>query len=241
MRTFRRSTIHAMRILLVEDNAAVAANVAEALEGRGYRVDVASDGLTGLRLGLEGEYAVAILDRMVPRMEGLEVCRRLRDAKGGGLGILILTAMDELDDKLAGFEAGADDYLVKPFELAELAARIQALFARLEGPVAAADAAVLEYADLRYLTGTRTIQRGNRTIELNRIGHQLLRLLLAAAPNVVTKEAIEKALWDGYSPGGSVLRTHVYSLRRAVDREGEEPLVRTIRGVGYALSRGESH
>ena len=222
-----------MRILLVEDSPDVAANVAEALEGRGHEVDVAPDGASGLRLALLGGHDVVVLDRMLPRLDGLEVCRRLRAERGNATPILFLTARDELEDKLAGFEAGADDYLVKPFELAELAARLEALGRRSERRPG--EGAELAFADLAYHEGTRVARRGERTLELNRVGHVVFAELLRRAPEVVTRERLEELLWDGFSPGGSVLRTHIYALRKAVEAPGEPARIETVRGVGYRL------
>lgn len=228
----------AVRILLVEDNPEVAANVAEGLEARGHEVDVAGDGATGLRLALRGSYDVAVLDRMLPRLDGLELCRKLRGERGRDLPVLFLTALDELEDKLAGFDAGADDYLVKPFQFAELAARVEALGRRVAPKTAPSD--LLQYADLSYDTGTLEARRGTRALELNRVGHRVLQELLRSAPNVVSRERLEEILWEGFSPGGSVLRTHIYAVRKAVDGEGEVALVHTVRGMGYRIWREEA-
>ncbi|MEM7518182.1 MAG: response regulator transcription factor, partial [Planctomycetota bacterium] len=160
--------------------------------------------------------------------------------------VIFLTALDELEDKLAGFDVGADDYLVKPFQLAELAARVEAL-GRRAAPHSSGQSSrrsvpsePLEYDDLLYDTGTLEVRRGTRSLELNRVGHQVLQELLRAAPNVVSRERLEEILWEGFSPGGSVLRTHIYAVRKAVDGEGEAPLVHTVRGMGYRLWREQA-
>ena len=220
-----------MRILLVEDSAAVRANLTEQLENVGHEVDVAVDGRSGLLLALAGNHDVLVLDLGLPRMDGLEVCRRLREQRGSGPLVLILTARDTLEDKLEGFAAGADDYLVKPFEGAELLVRLQALARRSTRR----DSEVLVVEDLRYDLGALHVERAGRTIRLNRVGLRILGELMAAAPRVVTREQLEQVLWDGFSPESSVLRSHIYALRKAIDLEGLVPLVQTVRGIGYLL------
>lgn len=224
-----------MRILLVEDSAAVRANLTEQLESAGHEVDVAVDGRSGLLLALAGNHDVLVLDLGLPRMDGLELCRRLREQRGSGPLVLMLTARDTLEDKLEGFAAGADDYLVKPFEGAELLVRLQALARRSTRK----DSEVLVVEDLRYDLGALHVERAGRTIRLNRVGLRILGELMAAAPRVVTREQLEQVLWDGFSPESSVLRSHIYALRKAIDLEGLVPLVQTVRGIGYRLAREE--
>lgn len=224
-----------MRILLVEDSAAVRANLTEQLENAGHEVDVAVDGRSGLLLALAGNHDVLVLDLGLPRMDGLELCRRLREQRGSGPLVLMLTARDTLEDKLEGFAAGADDYLVKPFEGAELLVRLQALARRSTRK----DSEVLVVEDLRYDLGALHVERAGRTIRLNRVGLRILGELMAAAPRVVTREQLEQVLWDGFSPESSVLRSHIYALRKAIDLEGLVPLVQTVRGIGYRLAREE--
>lgn len=222
-----------MRILLIEDNADVRANLAEQLERAGHEVDVALDGRSGLLLALAGDHDVLVLDLGLPRLDGLEVCRKLRAAKGAGPLVLMLTARDTLEDKLEGFAAGADDYLVKPFEGAELLVRLAALARRSTRQ----DPLVLVVEDLRYDTGTLRVERAGRVLALNRVGLRILRELMAASPRVVTRQQLERVLWDGFSPEGSVLRSHIFALRKAIDLEGLAPLVHTVRGIGYRLAR----
>jgi DNA-binding response OmpR family regulator len=224
-----------VRILLVEDSAAVRANLTEQLESAGHEVDVAVDGRSGLLLSLAGNHDVLVLDLGLPRMDGLEVCRRLREQRGSGPLVLMLTARDTLEDKLEGFAAGADDYLVKPFEGAELLVRLQALARRSTRK----DSEVLVVEDLRYDLGALHVERAGRTIRLNRVGLRILGELMAAAPRVVTREQLEQVLWDGFSPESSVLRSHIYALRKAIDLDGLVPLVQTVRGIGYRLAREE--
>ena len=222
-----------MRILLIEDNAALRANVTEQLERAGHEVDVAVDGRSGLLLALAGNHDVLVLDLGLPRLDGLELCRRLRAQRGTGPLVLMLTARDTLDDKLEGFAAGADDYLVKPFEAAELLVRLQALARRSTRP----ESETLVVDDLRYDLGSLHVERAGRLLTLNRVGLRILRELMGASPRVVTREQLERALWDGFSPESSVLRTHIYALRKAIDVEGLAPLLHTVRGIGYRLAR----
>ena len=222
-----------MRILLIEDSAAMRANLTEQLENAGHEVDVAVDGRSGLLLALAGNHDVLVLDLGLPRMDGLEVCRRLREQRGSGPLVLMLTARDTLEDKLDGFAAGADDYLVNPFEGPELLVRLRALARRSTRK----DAEVLVVEDLRYDLGALNVERAGRTIRLNRVGLRILGELMSASPRVVTREQLERVLWDGFSPESSVLRSHIYALRKAIDLEGLAPLVQTVRGIGYRLAR----
>ena len=222
-----------MRILLIEDSVAMRANLTEQLENAGHEVDVAVDGRSGLLLALAGNHDVLVLDLGLPRMDGLEVCRRLREQRGSGPLVLMLTARDTLEDKLEGFAAGADDYLVKPFEGPELLVRLRALARRSTR----SDSEVLVVEDLRYDLGALNVERAGRTIRLNRVGLRILGELMSASPRVVTREQLERVLWDGFSPESSVLRSHIYALRKAIDLEGLAPLVQTVRGIGYRLAR----
>lgn len=222
-----------MRILLLEDNADVRANLTEQLEQAGHEVDVALDGRSGLLMALAGEHDVLVLDLGLPRLGGLDVCRKLRAERGAGPLVLMLTARDTLEDKLEGFAAGADDYLVKPFEGAELLVRLQALARRSTRQ----EPEVLVVDDLRYDMGTLRVERAGRALVLNRVGLRILRELMSASPRVVTRQQLEQVLWDGFSPEGSVLRSHIFALRKAIDLEGLVPLVHTVRGIGYRIAR----
>jgi len=222
-----------VRILLVEDNSALRANLSEQLESEGHEVDVALDDRSGLLLALAGEYDVIVLDIGLPRLDGLDLCRQLRAQRGPGPLVRMLTARDTLEDKLEGFAAGTDDYLVKPFEGAELLVRLQALAWRSTRK----ETAVLVVEDLRYDLGELRVERAGRALTLNRVGLRILRELMSASPRVVTREQLGRALWDGFSPEGSVLRSHIYARRKAIDVEGLVPLVHTLRGIGYRLAR----
>ncbi|MEY4773978.1 MAG: hypothetical protein RIT40_1013 [Planctomycetota bacterium] len=225
-----------MRILLIEDNPSLHANLTEQLEQAGHEVDLAIDGQSGLRLALAGNHDVVVLDLGLPRLDGIEVCRRLRAQRGAGPLVLMLTARDTLDDKLEGFAVGADDYLVKPFEGAELLVRLNALSRR----TTRVERDVLVVDDLRYDLGQVRVERAGRPLTLNRVGLRILRELMRASPNVVTREQLEGVLWDGFSPEGSVLRSHIYALRKAIDQDGVPPLLHTVRGIGFRLAREES-
>ena len=227
-----------MRVLIVEDHADIAANVGDFLEAHGATVDFAQDGIGGLHLALTTDPDVVVLDIGLPGMDGLTFCRRLRQDAGRSTPVLMLTARDTLDDKLAGFDAGTDDYLVKPFALQELWARLEALWRRATG--GAADA-TLEVADLRLDTGTHAVFRGPAELSLGRAPFKLLELLMRQSPKVVPRRELEEALWGDDPPDGDLLRSHMYALRRAVDRSTDGPkLLHTIHGIGYRLAAPDS-
>jgi DNA-binding response OmpR family regulator len=223
--------MRSLRILIVEDNPDIAENIADYLETQGHVLDFAMDGIGGLHLALTEEYDVIVLDIMLPGMDGLTFCRKLREEGEKQMPVLMLTARDTLSDKLEGFEAGADDYLVKPFELKELAARIGALGRR-------SDPAILQrlrVGELEIDLGRMRVQRSGTPIELNRVGLKILTMLMKASPNVVTRREIEHALWRDMPPDSDALRSHIYALRRAVDKPFRRPLIRTVHGIGYRL------
>jgi DNA-binding response OmpR family regulator len=221
----------AFRILIVEDNIDIAENISDYLEIQGHVTDFAMDGISGLHLALTQDYDAIILDIMLPGMDGLTFCRKLREEGEKVTPVLILTARDTLSDKLEGFDAGADDYLVKPFELEELSARIQALVRRFDQ----AKKKSLRVGDLELDLGRMQVQRAGRSIELNRACLKILTMLIQASPNVVSRKEIEHALWSDMPPGSDVLRSHIYTLRRAIDKPYKRPLIQTVHGVGYKL------
>jgi DNA-binding response OmpR family regulator len=228
------------RILLVEDEPDLARNLADFL-GEAHEVDVVGDGETGLRVALEERHDLAILDLGLPRLDGLTLCREVRAVLGQKLAVLMLTARDTLEDKIAGFEAGADDYLVKPFALQELEARVGALLRRgsVSGP--AVDAKVLRVSDLEFDVGRCAIRRGDRPVTLHRMGMRILAVLMRASPNVVRREDLEQQVWGRHRVSESVVRTHLWQLRRAIfDTESVEPLVHTVHGIGYRIGRPEA-
>ncbi len=221
-----------VRILLVEDNADLAANISEFLLSRGQVVDHARDGRTGLRLAASNPYDALILDLTLPGMDGLALCQRLREGAHRDLSILMLTARDTEMDKLRGFDAGADDYLTKPFSLPELLARLKALKRRQSDA-----GTVLEVADLSLDPHTLIVRRGGRRIELAPTALRLLEQLMRAAPGVVTRAQIERTIWGGDPPqSDAALRGHVHALRAAIDGAGETRLLQTVHGIGYRLA-----
>ena len=221
----------ALRILIVEDNIDIAENIGDYLEIQGHVMDFAMDGINGLHLALTEDYDAIVLDIMLPGMDGLKFCRKLREEAEKQTPVLMLTARDTLSDKLEGFDAGADDYLVKPFELEELSARLQALVRRSDYT----KKKFLRVSDLEIDLGKMQVQRAGRAVELNRACLKILTLLMQASPNVVSRKEIEQALWSDMPPGSDALRSHIYILRRAIDRPFKRHLIQTIHGVGYKL------
>lgn len=227
-----------MRLLIIEDNRDLAASVAEFMDDRGHTVDIAADGLTGLHLATVNDYDAIILDLMLPGMDGVTLCRRLREEARRTTPILILTARDTLEDKIAGLEAGADDYVVKPFALREVEARLKALVRRAQSQ---GREALLRVGDLVFDTGTLRISRGRRTIQLAPIPMKLLETLMRHSPRVVTRSELEHAVWGDSPPDSDALRAHMHVLRSAIEGEGEAPLLRTVRGIGYQLASPDAH
>ena len=226
-----KSDSRSLKVLIVEDNDDIAENIGDYLEAQGHVVDFALDGIGGLHLALTQDFDVIVLDIMLPGMDGLTFCRKLREDAEKNTPVLMLTARDTLSDKLEGFRAGADDYLVKPFALEELAARIGVLVRRTD--LAIHD--LLRVADLEVDIGKMKVQRAGRPIELNRACLKILTMLMQAYPKVVTRRELEHALWGDALPGSDALRSHIYALRRAVDKAFKRPLIETVHGIGYRL------
>lgn len=224
-----------MRVLLIEDNPDLADNMLDYLGLQGCQVEHAATGTLGLERALGATWDVVILDLMLPGLDGLELCKRLRAQAEHRTPVLMLTARDTLEDKLAGFEAGTDDYLTKPFSLEELFARLKALGRRAPTTLPPAEPLTLRVADLSMHLGTLEVARAGTPLHLNAACFKILKELLLASPNVVTREHLEEVLWGDWHPASDVLRTHVYELRRLVDKPFEAPLIHTIRGVGYRL------
>ena len=220
-------------ILLVEDNRGISEMVGEFLERRGYSLDYASDGVTGLHLAESNSYDVIILDLMLPGMDGLELCRRLRDDAKKSTPVLMLTARDTLDDKLTGLDAGADDYLVKPFEIRELEARVRALIRRDRRQVSAE---VLKVGDLVLDTATLRLTRGGQELTVSPIGLKLLGILMRESPRVVSRRDIEREVWGDLLPDSDTLRSHLYNLRKIIDKPFQTSLLHTIHSAGYRLA-----
>lgn len=225
-----------MRILLVEDNRDILANLADYLELKGYSVDCAQDGLSGLHLAAANRYDLIVLDVMLPGLDGYSLCRRLREDGRSAVPIIMLTARDQLDDRLRGFKVGADDYLIKPFALSELAARIEAVLRRAQGGVQR----LLQIADLQYDLDTLAVSRAGKRLKLNPLALKLLALLMQKSPHVLRREALEEALWGDDCPDSDSLRTHIHQLRQVIDKPFSSPLVHTVHGVGYRLAEGDN-
>lgn len=220
-----------LSLLVVEDNTALARNLAEGLERHGHRADFAANGRHGLQLALENAYDVIVLDLALPLMDGLEVCRRLRAEAGKRIPVLMLTARDTLQDKLAGFDSGADDYLVKPFALEELLARCLALAQRhsLHQP------AMLQVGALTVDRAARTASRAGVPLKVSQLGFRILQLLAEAHPRVLTRSELMEKLWQGEPPDSDALRTHLYQLRQVLDKPFPNPMLLTVHGVGFRL------
>lgn len=221
-----------MRILVIEDNRDILANILDYLELKGFTVDCAQDGLSGMHLALTQPYDLIVLDIMLPGMDGYQLCQKLRQEANNNTPIIMLTARDALDDRLKGLHAGADDYLVKPFALSELVARIEAVLRRSSG----ANKRVLEVADLRYNLETLEVSRAGQPLKLNPIGLKLLATLMQRSPAVVRREALEEALWGDDIPDSDSLRSHIHQLRQAIDKPFATTLLHTVHGVGFRLA-----
>lgn len=221
------------KILVVEDDEGIAGTLYRGLTFEGYKVNVVYDGLAALASARDDPPDLVVLDWMLPGLDGLEVCRRLRAA--GQTPILMLTAKDAIADRVHGLDAGADDYLVKPFAFDELVARVRALLRRAK-PVAEGQGEVLRVADLTMDTGTREVRRGNRKLELTAKEFDLLELFMRHPRQVLTREVIFDRIW-GYDFGGesNIIEVYVRYLRQKMESENEPRLLQTVRGYGYAL------
>lgn len=222
-----------MKVLIVEDSRDIAENIAEYLEPLGYVLDFAYDGNKGLELGRDPSFDAIVLDVMLPGMDGFSVCRRLREESGIGTPVLMLTARDQLEDKLEGFAAGVDDYLIKPFSVKELEARLQALTkrGRVEGM-----ASTLTVSGLSFDKATQIATRDGQVLQLNPIQRKLLVYLLENQHRVVSRTELEQVIWEDCPPDKDILRSHIYGLRSAIDKPFASSLLQTVRGSGYRLS-----
>lgn len=223
-----------MRILVVDDDRAVRESLRRSLSFNGYTVDLAEDGVEALEAITNERPDALVLDVMMPRLDGLEVCRQLRST-GDDLPILVLTARDSVSERVSGLDAGADDYLPKPFALEELLARLRALLRRT-GPEEAGDGAIMTFADLTLDPSTREVHRGSRAISLTRTEFSLLEMLIANPRRVLTRSRILEEVWGfDFPTSGNALEVYVGYLRRKTEAEGESRLIHTVRGVGYVL------
>ncbi|MFI5608608.1 response regulator transcription factor [Amycolatopsis sp. NPDC051903] len=225
-----------MRILVVDDDRAVRESLRRSLEFNGYTVELASDGAQALESIIANRPDAMVLDVMMPRLDGLEVARRLRST-GDDLPILVLTARDTVSDRVSGLDAGADDYLPKPFALEELLARLRALLRRAAPESQQGETSeVLSFADLTLDPGTREVRRGGREISLTRTEFALLELFLSYPKHVLTRGRILEEVWGyDFPTSGNALEVYVGYLRRKTEAGGEARLIHTVRGVGYVL------
>ena len=222
-----------MRILIVEDNPDILANLYGFLEPKGYAVDSARNGYGGLALASENNYDVIVLDVMLPGLSGLELCQKLRTELSSATPVLMLTARDTLDEKLTGLSSGADDYLTKPFAIQELEARLRALIRRERRQVGSE---VLKVADLVLDPASMRATRGGTELQLSPIGMKLLTILMRESPRVVNRQEIEREIWGNSLPDSDTLRSHLYNLRKIIDKPYDKQLLHTVQSAGYRIA-----
>ncbi len=223
-----------MRILVVEDEARLAGFVARGLREQSYAVDIAEDGESGLYQACSSTYDAIVLDLSLPKMDGLRVCRELRDA-GVSTPVLMLTARDSVADRITGLDTGADDYLTKPFAFGELLARLRALMRRGTSDLRPT---IIEVDDLVVDTGSQRVRRGDRGVALTAKEYSLLEFLAMNAGTVVSRTRIAEHVWDdSYDPFTNLIDVYIGRLRRKIDSHSERPLIHTRRGTGYILDR----
>ncbi|MBK7135333.1 MAG: response regulator transcription factor [Rhodocyclales bacterium] len=225
-----------MRVLIIEDDLDIATNLYEFLEGRGCVVDMARDGVSGMHLAVSGEFDAIVLDLGLPGMDGLSLCSKLRREARQDVPVLILTARDVLDDKLTAFDCGADDYLVKPFALREVEARLKALVARRRGRVVNRK---LVHGAIAFDPGNMAVSVDGRPVHLSRKCLRLLEMMMSAPNRVYSRAELEQELWGDEHPQSDSLRSHMHLLRRALtDASGLSP-IETVHGVGYRFSAAD--
>lgn len=225
-----------MRVLIIEDNPDIAANLAGYLEPLGYSLDFAANGYAGLALVAQHDYDVLILDVGLPGMDGLTLCQKIRGELKKSTPVLMLTARDTVEDKVAGFESGTDDYLVKPFSMIELEARMKALArrARCPGP-----GRVLRVGELSFDLQTYEVERGGQPLALTKTGYRILGCLMRESPKVVTRKMLESEIWGDDRPDSDALRTHIHAVRQALDKVQASSMLKTVQGIGYRLVAGD--
>jgi DNA-binding response OmpR family regulator len=221
-----------MRVLIIEDNRDIVANLYAYLEPLGYTLDCAYQGEAGLAAAAQGRFDAIVLDLMLPGIDGIALCKRLRQELHLSTPVLMLTARDTVQDKVLGFESGADDYLVKPFSLAELDVRLKALLRRSRG---AHVGSVLRVGELSFDRAAMRVSRAGQRIELTPSGYKLLARLMSAAPKLVDREELAYELWGDAPPDSDALRTHIHALRQAIDKPFAAAMLRTLPGQGYRL------
>ncbi len=219
-------------ILLIEDHRDIAAIVSEHLESEGYIIDYADNGTLGLQLSLSGSYDAIVLDVMLPGIDGISICKKLRE-ENNSVPVLMLTARDTLDDKLTGFSVGADDYLLKPFDLEELSARLRALLRRQGQRL---EDKIIVVHDLQINLDTQVVTRDKIKLNLTPIGKKILTILMTQSPNLVTRNDLEKKIWGDMIPDSDALRSHMYNLRKVVDRPFGRDLIKTVQSTGFKIS-----
>lgn len=221
-----------MKVLIIEDNQDISASIYDYLEGLNYTIDAAGDGITGLHLAVTNDYDVVILDLGLPGIDGADLCQRLRQEAQRSVPVLMLTARDSLESKLEGFKSGADDYLVKPFSLKELAARVKVLSQR----ISRIPTSRLLVGDLSLDVDAHEVYRAGKHIELNPTLFRLLTVLMQNPHRVIKREELEYAVWQDNPPDSDALRTHLSNLRQVVDKPFDRPFIHTVRGFGYKLT-----
>lgn len=219
-------------VLLIEDHADIAEMVGAYLENREYIIDYAADGITGLHLAVSNRYDAIILDLMLPGMDGLEVCKKIRDDAKSDVPIIMLTARDTLDDKISGLDKGADDYLIKPFAIQELEARVRSLIRRYSGDI---KKEIISVGELSIDTSTLKVQRGDKELAITPIGLKILSVLMRASPAVVSRRELERQVWGDILPDSDTLRSHLYNLRKIVDKPFEKKILLTVQGNGFKI------
>lgn len=220
------------KVLIIEDNPDIVANIYAFFEPKGFELDNAHNGLSGLALAASHYYDVILLDVMLPGMDGTKLCKTLREELHNKTPVLMLTARDTVLDKVAGFDSGADDYLVKPFSLIELEARIKALIRRHQDEHFGHS---IEVGLLSLNPNEHNVKRDNQLIKLTPIGFKILQTLMTASPRVVSKTELEEKVWGQNIPSSDALRTHVHSVRLQVDKPFAQPMIMTIAGIGYQV------
>ena len=223
-----------LNVLLVEDDRDLAETIVQYLELEGVRCDYASNGISGLQRMAADSYDALLLDLNLPRLDGLSLCERIRE-RGDDTPVLMPTARDRLQDKLDGFRAGTDDFLVKPFELEELVVRVRALTRRRSG-----QARLLRCADLEMDLTRRVVRRSGHVLKVSPIGWKLLELLLRESPAAVARERLEQAAWGDEVPPSNSLKVHMHGLRKTIDGDYPVTLVHTVSGFGFSL-RDDGH
>lgn len=220
------------KILVIEDNPDIVANIYAFFEPRGFELDNAHNGYSGLTLASSNRYDVILLDVMLPGMDGTKLCKKLREELHDKTPVLMLTARDTILDKVAGFDSGADDYLVKPFSLVELESRIKALIRRHQDNHCEQK---IDVGELSLNIEEHTVMREGQSLKLTPTGFKILNVLMKASPRLVSKNELEEKVWGEDIPSSDALRTHVHSVRAQVDKPFAKTMIMTVPGVGYQI------